>query len=146
MRILYNDTNQSVEIDVFYSRIHKHTITLEPNERTEIHKSGHYRNFKSCDDEIFIYDGKGDLPLSLTLKGYDFSIIDPHALETYLLTDTLPKKHKQSYIDFKTLSELNLEKGASTTLDLITPPRYNELWSYITNTIHKEQKWASIRL
>lgn len=104
------------------------SFTLEPSQSTQLPlNTGELMCFESCDRALYIYGGEGEIGIESCYREWDFAGIEARRLDEYLQSgraDLLPSKSRQKYLDFKALSELNLQAGR----DILTPPRYLELW------------------
>lgn len=104
------------------------SFTLEPSQSTLLPLStGELMCFESCDRALYIYGGEGEIGIEQCFKCWDFTDIEVGRLDKFLQSgraDLLPSQSRQKYLDFRELSELNLQAGR----DILTPPRYLELW------------------
>lgn len=104
------------------------SFTLEPSQSTLLPLStGELMCFESCDRTLYIYGGEGEIGIEQCFKCWDFTDIEVGRLDKFLQSgraDLLPSQSRQKYLDFRELSELNLQAGR----DILTPPRYLELW------------------
>lgn len=104
------------------------SFTLEPSQSTLLPLSGgELMCFESCDRALYIYGGSGEIGIESCYREWDFRGIEAGRLDEFLQSgraDLLPSKSRQKYLDFKALSEINLQAGR----DILTPPRYLELW------------------
>lgn len=104
------------------------SFTLEPSQSTLLPlNTGELMCFESCDRALYIYGGEGEIGIESCYREWDFTGIEAGRLDEYLQSgraDLLPSKSRQKYLDFKALSEINLQAGR----DILTPPRYLELW------------------
>lgn len=104
------------------------SFTLEPSQSTLLPLStGELMCFESCDRALYIYGGEGEIGIESCYREWDFVGIEATKLDEFLQSgrvDLLPSQSRQKYLDFRELSELNLQAGR----DILTPPRYLELW------------------
>lgn len=104
------------------------SFTLEPSQSTLLPLStGELMCFEACDTALYIYGGEGEIGIEQCFKCWDFTDIEVGRLDKFLQSgraDLLPSQCRQKYLDFRELSELNLQAGR----DILTPPRYLELW------------------
>lgn len=104
------------------------SLTLEPNQSTLLPLStGELMCFEACDTALYIYGGEGEIGIESCYREWDFADIEVGRLDKFLQSgraDLLPSQSRQKYLDFRELSELNLQAGR----DILTPPRYLELW------------------
>lgn len=104
------------------------SFTLEPSQSTLLPLStGELMCFESCDRALYIYGGEGEIGIENCYREWDFVGIEATKLDKFLQSgraDLLPSQSRQKYLDFRELSELNLQAGR----DILTPPRYLELW------------------
>ncbi|KAA8711143.1 hypothetical protein [Helicobacter canis] len=123
------NSEQTREISIYNSYgICVKSFTLEPSQSTLMPLStGELMCFESCDRALYIYGGEGEIGIESCYREWDFEGIEAGRLDEFLQSgraDLLPSKSRQKYLDFKTLSEINLQAGR----DILTPPRYLELW------------------
>lgn len=104
------------------------SFTLEPSQSTLLPLStGELMCFEACDTALYIYGGEGEIGIENCYREWDFTGIEATKLDKFLQSgraDLLPSQSRQKYLDFRELSELNLQAGR----DILTPPRYLELW------------------
>lgn len=104
------------------------SLTLEPSQSTLLPLStGELMCFEACDTALYIYGGEGEIGIENCYREWDFTGIEVGRLDKFLQSgraDLLPSQSRQKYLDFRELSELNLQAGR----DILTPPRYLELW------------------
>lgn len=104
------------------------SFTLEPSQSTLLPLStGELMCFEACDTALYIYGGEGEIGIESCYREWDFAGIEATKLDKFLQSgraDLLPSQSRQKYLDFRELSELNLQAGR----DILTPPRYLELW------------------
>lgn len=104
------------------------SFTLEPSQSTLLPlNTGELMCFESCDRALYIYGGEGEIGIENCYREWDFAGIETTKLDEFLQSgraDLLPSQSRQKYLDFRELSELNLQAGR----DILTPPRYLELW------------------
>lgn len=104
------------------------SFTLEPSQRALLPLStGELMCFEACDTALYIYGGEGEIGIENCYREWDFTGIEATKLDKFLQSgraDLLPSQSRQKYLDFRELSELNLQAGR----DILTPPRYLELW------------------
>lgn len=104
------------------------SFTLEPSQSTLLPLStGELMCFEACDTAFYIYGGEGEIGIESCYREWDFEGIEATKLDKFLQSgrvDLLPSQSRQKYLDFRELSELNLQAGR----DILTPPRYLELW------------------
>ena len=104
------------------------SLTLEPSQSALLPLSaGELMCFEACDRALYIYGGEGEIGIESCYREWDFTGIEATKLDEFLQSgraDLLPSKSRQKYLDFKALSEINLQAGR----DILTPPRYLELW------------------
>ena len=128
MREVRNNAEKR-EIDIYNSYgICVKSFTLEPSQSTLLPLStGELMCFESCDRTLYIYGGEGEIGIENCYREWDFTDIEVAKLDEFLQSgraDLLPSQSRQKYLDFRELSELNLQAGR----DILTPPRYLELW------------------
>lgn len=104
------------------------SFTLEPSQSALLPLStGELMCFEACDRALYIYGGEGEIGIESCYREWDFIGIEAGRLDEFLQSgraDLLPSQSRQKYLDFKALSEINLQAGR----DILTPPRYLELW------------------
>lgn len=104
------------------------SFTLEPSQSALLPLStGELMCFEACDKALYIYGGEGEIGIESCYREWDFEGIEAGRLDEFLQSgraDLLPSQSRQKYLDFKALSEINLQAGR----DILTPPRYLELW------------------
>lgn len=104
------------------------SFTLEPSQSTLLPLStGELMCFEACDRALYIYGGEGEIGIESCYREWDFTDIEVGRLDKFLQSgraDLLPSQSRQKYLDFRELSELNLQAGR----DILTPTRYLELW------------------
>lgn len=104
------------------------SFTLEPSQSTLLPLStGELMCFEACDTALYIYGGEGEIGIESCYREWDFEGIEATKLDKFLQSgraDLLPSQSRHKYLDFRELSELNLQAGR----DILTPPRYLELW------------------
>lgn len=104
------------------------SFTLEPSQSTLLPLStGELMCFEACDTALYIYGGEGEIGIESCYREWDFTGIEATKLDKFLQSgraDLLPSQSRQKYLDFRELSELNLQAGR----DILTPTRYLELW------------------
>lgn len=104
------------------------SFTLEPSQSALLPLStGELMCFEACDRALYIYGGEGEIGIESCYREWDFEGIEAGRLDEFLQSgraDLLPSQSRQKYLDFKALSEINLQAGR----DILTPPRYLELW------------------
>lgn len=104
------------------------SLTLEPSQSALLPLStGELMCFEACDRALYIYGGEGEIGIESCYREWDFTGIEVGRLDEFLQSgraDLLPSQSRQKYLDFKALSEINLQAGR----DILTPPRYLELW------------------
>lgn len=123
------NSEQTREISIYNSYgICVKSFTLEPSQSTLLPLSGEeLMCFEACDTALYIYGGEGEIGIESCYREWDFEGIEAGRLDEFLQSgraDLLPSKSRQKYLDFKALSEINLQAGR----DILTPPRYLELW------------------
>lgn len=128
MREVRNNTKKR-EISIYNSYgICVKSFTLEPSQSTILPLStGELMCFESCDRVLYIYGGDGEIGIENCYREWDFTGIEATKLDKFLQSgraDLLPSQSRQKYLDFRELSELNLQAGR----DILTPPRFLELW------------------
>lgn len=104
------------------------SFTLEPSQSTLLPLSTReLMCFEACDTALYVYGGEGEIGIENCYREWDFADIEVGRLDEFLQSgraDLLPSQSRQKYLDFRELSELNLQAGR----DILTPPRYLELW------------------
>lgn len=128
MREVRNNAKQR-EISIYNSYgICVKSLTLEPSQSALLPLStGELMCFEACDRALYIYGGEGEIGIESCYREWDFEGIEVGRLDEFLQSgraDLLPSQSRQKYLDFKALSEINLQAGR----DILTPPRYLELW------------------
>lgn len=123
------NSEQTREISIYNSYgICVKSFTLEPSQSALLPLSGEeLMCFEACDTALYIYGGEGEIGIEQCFKCWDFTGIEATKLDEFLQSgraDLLPSKSRQKYLDFKALSEINLQAGR----DILTPTRYLELW------------------
>lgn len=123
------NSEQTREISIYNSYgICVKSFTLEPSQSALLPLSGEeLMCFEACDRALYIYGGSGEIGIEQCFKCWDFKGIEAGRLDEFLQSgraDLLPSQSRQKYLDFKALSEINLQAGR----DILTPPRYLELW------------------
>lgn len=128
MRVVRNNA-ETREISIYNSYgICVKSFTLEPEQSATLPLSSReLMCFESCDRALYIYGGDGEIGIDHCLREWEFKGIEVGKLDEYLQSgraDLLPSISRQQYLDFKELSEINLQAGR----DILTPTRYLELW------------------
>ncbi len=128
MREVRNNTKKR-KISIYNSYgICVKSFTLEPSQSTLLPLStGELMCFEACDTALYIYGGEGEIGIESCYREWDFEGIEATKLDKFLQSgraDLLPSQSRQKYLDFRELSELNLQAGR----DILTPPRYLKLW------------------
>lgn len=128
MRVVRNNA-ETREISIYNSYgICVKSFTLEPSQSALLPLStGELMCFEACDRALYIYGGEGEIGIESCYREWEFKGIEVGKLDEYLQSgraDLLPSQSRQKYLDFKALSEINLQAGR----DILTPPRYLELW------------------
>lgn len=123
------NSEQTREISIYNSYgICVKSFTLEPSQSVMLPLSGEeLMCFEACDTALYIYGGEGEIGIEQCFKCWDFTGIEATKLDEFLQSgraDLLPSQSRQKYLDFRELSELNLQAGR----DILTPPRYLKLW------------------
>lgn len=123
------NSEQTREISIYNSYgICVKSFTLEPSQSTLLPlNTGELMCFEACDTTLYVYGGEGEIGIEQCFKCWDFTGIEATKLDEFLQSgraDLLPSQSRQKYLDFKALSEINLQAGR----DILTPPRYLELW------------------
>lgn len=129
MRVVKNDLGKIATLETYnHYGIKVREIELAEQECAQVALSGkEFRSFLHCGGELYIYEGVGEIGLSQCQRHYNFAQVRLKELEDFLLHGKTPTSHTQQYIDFQDLSAQNL----SAQRDMITPPRYSELWDLL---------------